>query len=69
VQHHALQRVAGIKKSLYYLEALEGAGLFLAATSLDDLAQLLRFTIEVKIVQATLDRLSTHRALKVFTEA
>ena len=69
VQHHSLRRVTGIEESLHHLKALKGAGLLLAATSLDNLAQLLRLTLEVEIVQTTLNRLGTHRALKVLAEA
>ena len=65
VEHHAGRVVRRGEERVDHLEALERARLALALAVRDDLAQVVLLGRKVEVIQTTLDRLGTHRALEV----
>src|SRR5699024_2223610 len=65
-QRYAFGWVLSGHECLDHLQTLRGAGLALTFTGLNDLAQFFCFAFQVKGLQTTLNRFSTHRAFEVF---
>ena len=64
VKDHTLRRIIGRQESVNNLQTLDRASLTLTLTGSDHLTQRLCLFLEVEVLQALLDRLSTHQALK-----